>query len=820
MGSSLLDGMALMAEPAMASTEPSGRLVLNPDIEIISVREFPPEVRERLGGSASDFILSDRTSRIGSQRVGHDAAMFLRRFREPRRIVQAIIEHSTELKLDPRVLLDEVHPLLTTLRRSAVLVDPVRGQRRTLGRALSVGDWFEGFRILESASHLAETDVYKAVSADGLFAAIKYVRAGSDDSVRSNLRREAHVLERAHRAGCRHTPRLYGASLDRDDPYLSMEWLDGRSLLDLIHDQRSAILERANLVASLVEAYVALHAAGVLHGDVHPRNALHLADGAVRLVDFGGARLVDEDHIHPRIGLVHFYEPEVAHAVLAGREPPAPGSRGEQYCVAGLAYSVITGGSYLALSLETETALKQIISDPPRRFEVFGVSWPALEDVLARGLRKEPADRYDTLSDFRAALMEAMAAIPPQPKPAASSPPRLPVASPADRRDVLGRSVRDFIDRYGLGAELARTGLTRGPRASLYAGSAGIAWALLRVALLRQEPATLAAADLWSARAQSQRSEALAFTDGSVGAAVETGELALFHSATGLHVVNALIRHASGDTTETRQSIVEFIKAVPAEWLEVPSRASGLESFPQDATNGAASLLLGAALLWPICDTDGQIRPQLMKLGKGLTGIVKHQLELDQRESHFLGFAHGRTGAVCSLLRWFEVAGFPGDAPIGRYLDELASFARRRRDGLAWPIDLAKPEVPAWTGWCHGSAGHLLTWTTASRVLKRSDYLELALAAGRHIWQERGQSGPSLCCGGAGEALALYELARASDDKLWIDRGRKLATQAARTAALVADAQGLFRAEVGISLAAADSTEPATSAWPVCQSPL
>jgi hypothetical protein len=164
--------MPLMGDSASAQTEPSGVLVLNPDIEIISVREFPVEVRDRLGGSASDFILSDRTSRIASQRVGYDAAMFLRRFREPRRIVQAVIEHSTELKLDPKVLLDEVHPLLTTLRRSAVLVDPDGRPRRTLGRTLSVGEWFEGFQILECASHLAETDVYKAVSRGGLLAAI------------------------------------------------------------------------------------------------------------------------------------------------------------------------------------------------------------------------------------------------------------------------------------------------------------------------------------------------------------------------------------------------------------------------------------------------------------------------------------------------------------------------------------------------------------------------------------------------------------------------------------------------------------------------
>jgi hypothetical protein len=68
--------------------------------------------------------------------------------------------------------------------------------------------------------------------------------------------------------------------------------------------------------------------------------------------------------------------------------------------------------------------------------------------------------------------------------------------------------------------------------------------------------------------------------------------------------------------------------------------------------------------------------------------------------------------------------------------------------------------------------------------------------------------------------MSLFELARAAGDAVWIDRGLELATLAARSAQHTNDAQGLFRADVGVALAAAESIDPAASSWPLCGSPL
>ena len=116
-----------------------GRFVLSPSVEMLSVREFPEAIRDRLGGNDDDYVISDRTARIGSQLVGRDAALFLRRFREPIRIVDAVFAHSTEHGLDPQALLAEVYPFIRTMCLGAILIAP-EDTDQPAGPRLSRGD--------------------------------------------------------------------------------------------------------------------------------------------------------------------------------------------------------------------------------------------------------------------------------------------------------------------------------------------------------------------------------------------------------------------------------------------------------------------------------------------------------------------------------------------------------------------------------------------------------------------------------------------------------------------------------------------------------
>jgi hypothetical protein len=128
------------------------------------------------------------------------------------------------------------------------------------------------------------------------------------------------------------------------------------------------------------------------------------------------------------------------------------------------------------------------------------------------------------------------------------------------------------------------------------------------------------------------------------------------------------------------------------------------------------------------------------------------------------------------------------------------------------------PKVTSvWPGWCHGSAGHALLWATAASVLADSRFRAVAVAAGESVWGRHEASSGSLCCGFAGQALALFELARLTGDGHWVDRGRELARRATLSQVEASVPHSLFRGSVGVHLAAAEAITPDTSSWPFCR---
>jgi serine/threonine protein kinase len=796
------------------------RFVLNPNVELTPVDQFGAEVRQRIGGDPSDVVLSERRSRATSQRVDSGTAAFLRRFGEPTRIVDAVIAHAEATGASPKRLLRDLYPVVAHHRQIGILVEESAPTPAIAGPMFADGEIVHGLKISCCVYARAETEVYHATTEGGEDVALKCIRPRSPGFVREALRRELAILKLLHSRGDVPVPRPYASDLERHDAYLALTWYSGRTAADLSRDIATTLAQRATAVQNLVAAYCRIHAAGVLHGDVHPLNTLVAADGEIRLIDFGGARLVDQDATSPRIGLVSFYEPEVARAILSNAHAPNPSEKGEQYAVAALAYLILTGSMYLGLSLETAVAARQIVEEEPRPFAEFGLSWVQVEGSIRRALQKRPEDRFPLFADFAANLTRGLAELPPTPVV-------LPLGAKAQRNVVDGQTafatvVDGFLGRYGLNGDLLRRGISGGPTASVYHGAAGVAYALMRIGVLRRSPDALAAADVWITKALHDRHRPDSFEGGDVSVRDGTvGAFALFHSLTGLWVVQALVRYASGDLDECRGAVEEFIALARA---SLNSRQRKVARFAVDATNGAASLLLGASLLLPVCLHGSGVQAKELRLcGAALARVVQTELKVPRRQRgsrtrQFLGFAHGRAGALYSLLQWAEVAGTRPHF-VQRHLFQLARSAVRQDQGKAWPLERGVSGSRPWSGWCHGSAGHILLWTQAARVCPNPLYGQLAAAAGEHIWHSRGGSGPSLCCGLAGEAMSLFDLGRLTGEDKWLTRGQSLAAEALESIGPSAASHGLFKGDLGIELVAIEAQMPLMASFPMCQSP-
>ena len=733
--------------------------------------------------------------------------------------------------------------------------------------------------------------------------------------IAARLEREAAILDHlargsGGRGGRQVAPRLLAAGRWRERRFLLLEWCAGVEVLTAAAEarERGGEKSRAAVVAlcgAVAGAYARLHRQGVLHCDVHPRNLLVSAEGGVRLVDFGLASW----HGAPaglapagRGGVAFYLEPEYAAAVLADKASPAASVAGEQYAVAALLYLLGAGVHYLDFSLERETMLRQIVERPPRPFAERGAgAWPELEAVLGRALAKVPADRYPSLDALAAALQAvpiaaaaapaavekrrgaagashaapvAQVADPDESRTAgtaSSAAPQAPLALPSlaaalRRGGPAEELLAEVLGRLRPGGQLWEGGLPEPPFASVQFGAAGVALALYRIALARDDAELLSQADLWLARAASAAGGGglaadPAFYNPRLDITAETvGRASLFHTAPGLRCTEALIANALDDRAGAARAAAAFV-------------AAARQPCPNpDLTLGRSGLLLGCALLFDALDGAGgpetpppaeapfpKVAPQfpapppeLPALGDELLAGLWRQIDRlpalsECLELPNLGMAHGWAGYLYATLRWCEAAGRSLPRGVAVRLDELAASAESWGRGARWrwhgqPVAeghrRAAPAAARWmAGWCNGSAGMVHLWTLASRLPALSEpidpgtvpvgrgcggsdrWRQLAQAAAWHAW-EAGDQVESLCCGLAGRAYALLALYQAGAGEEWLERARILANRAAANSAAERDApdsppHSLYRGQLGIAVLAADLERPAAAAMPL-----
>ena len=237
-----------------------------------------------------------------------------------------------------------------------------------------------------------------------------------------------------------------------------MEYLAGGTLAERMAGSRPS---RQDVLEWLREAASALdyaHEKGVVHRDVKPRNLLFDDRDRLVVADFGIARAAFEEALTVSgelLGTAAYISPEQALG-----EPATPAS--DRYAFAVVAFEALTGGLPFGGGTLVEIAHRRTEQDPPRASDRAPEVPAAVDDVLLRGLAREPGERWGTATAFvdglRAGLRRAgpgpagRAAIPAQPRaaPAPAPPPDAChlVTSTAPRPD-RARPARPGGDRGG-----------------------------------------------------------------------------------------------------------------------------------------------------------------------------------------------------------------------------------------------------------------------------------------------------------------------------------------------------------------------------------
>ena len=258
---------------------------------------------------------------------------------------------------------------------------------------------------------LRDSELWDGILEDGAPVVVKVV---DDPASGPDLfRREATALRRL-RGGP--VPNLVWSEPRDTGGVLVLSFVDGDPVDLAALDARGSRgdADAISRVLATLDAYAAVHARGVLHGDVHPGNILADEQGRVTLIDFGIADIADAGlGPAPRTGGGDQLDPAAAQALRHGQPVPELDVAAEVYSLAALAFRILTGAAYLDLDLERDDALDAIATRPPRPFADVGrPRWPAVESVLARGLAKDPAARQATVADLRDDLARAARQVP------------------------------------------------------------------------------------------------------------------------------------------------------------------------------------------------------------------------------------------------------------------------------------------------------------------------------------------------------------------------------------------------------------------------
>ena len=278
-------------------------------------------------------------------------------------------------------------------------------QRSLIGREL------DGYRITDFVAEGGMSRVYRASRIDGSFerdVAIKLSAvSGFSVAMRERFTQEQSVLAGLNHP---HIAQLYDARLTAEGwPYIVMELVEGSAITRFCSEQSLKLSDRIRLLIDVVDAVAFAHGNLVVHRDIKPSNVFVTKDGIVKLLDFGIAKLLeDEPGDMTRAGAMtpQYASPEQ----LLGK----PISIASDVYQLGLLLAEVLGGS-LPTEGETLTEAIQRSADgrPLALPNTIRHSLPReITLIIEQCLRAEPGDRYRDANSLRLDLEAYLAGYP------------------------------------------------------------------------------------------------------------------------------------------------------------------------------------------------------------------------------------------------------------------------------------------------------------------------------------------------------------------------------------------------------------------------
>ena len=252
----------------------------------------------------------------------------------------------------------------------------VIAERFEIERRVSAGGMSAVFRALDRSTNTV--------------VAVKVLYGRDEGEHRERLYREARILEKLSHPGIAR----YVAHGDiGDKPYLAMEWINGETLGKRLSRTGLTMPESVRMVTRIAETLATAHAKAIIHRDIKPGNLI-LRDTNVHdptLIDFGIARIglgpSSLTNTGVMLGTLGYMAPEQA------RGTKQLDARADVFALGAVLFKCLTGLPAFAGDDEIAILAKMLFEQPPRVRDFKKDVPPALDDLIARMLSRDPLQR-------------------------------------------------------------------------------------------------------------------------------------------------------------------------------------------------------------------------------------------------------------------------------------------------------------------------------------------------------------------------------------------------------------------------------------------
>ena len=192
----------------------------------------------------------------------------------------------------------------------------------------------------------------------------------------------------------------------RSVPYIVMEYVEGHTVRELLGDGDAVpIPEAVEITTGVLDALEYSHRAGIVHRDIKPGNIMLTSTGAVKVMDFGIARAIEDSaatvtQTHAVVGTAQYLSPEQARGELVD-------ARSDLYSTGCLLYELLTGQPPFTGDSAVAIAY-QHVREIPKPPSALAADVPeSLDRVVLKALAKARDDRYQDAAHMRTELLAA-----------------------------------------------------------------------------------------------------------------------------------------------------------------------------------------------------------------------------------------------------------------------------------------------------------------------------------------------------------------------------------------------------------------------------